>query len=31
VGAHGESPSVIVGKPQPWSTELPPEKAILFD
>jgi hypothetical protein len=31
VGAHRESPPVIVGKPQPPATELPPEEAILFD
>jgi hypothetical protein len=31
VGAHGESPSVIVSKPQPSSTELALEEAILFD
>jgi hypothetical protein len=31
VGAHGESPSVIVSKAQPPSTELAPEKPILFD
>jgi hypothetical protein len=32
VGAHGESPPVIVSKPQASSTELPPpQQAILFE
>jgi hypothetical protein len=31
VGAHSESPAVIVSKPQASLTELPPQQAILFN
>jgi hypothetical protein len=31
VGAYGEPPPVRVGAPQSSPTDLPPEKAILFD